>query len=160
MALCPGVILSISATTRPPRPVERDGVDYHFLSTEEFARREAEDAFFETAEVHGNRYGTLRATVQEAVDAGKTVLLEIDVQGARAVRRACPDAVLVFIEPPSPEALRARLEARGTEPPEVLKTRLANSARELEAAGEFDYRIVNDDLRDAVRRLIRILEGT
>jgi len=122
----------------------------------------AEDAgeFLETAWVHGARYGTPRDPVESSLGAGKTVVLEIDVQGAMAVRAAMPAAVLVFIEPPTPEVLRVRLQGRATEEAEVVERRLRNAASEMSAASEFDFRIVNDDLEDAIERLIRILEAT
>lgn len=158
--LTPGLILSVSATTRTPRPAERDGVDYRFVSEEEFDRLEAEGAFLESAEVHGARYGTLRASVEEAIAAGHTVLLEIDVQGTRAIRAQMPDAVTVFIEPPSMEVLRERLASRKTESARALERRMANAEEEMDAAGEFDHRVVNQELPDAIAQVARILEGT
>src|SRR5439155_17291350 len=134
---------------------ERNGVDYIFLSHDEFEALEKRGAFLETATVYGERYGTLRATVEEALHDGKIVLLEIDVQGARSVRAAVPGAVLVFIEPPSFDALRERLTGRATEGPEVLDLRLRHSLHELEAAAEFDHRIVNRELEGAIKELIR-----
>ncbi|MFN2614235.1 MAG: guanylate kinase [Actinomycetota bacterium] len=154
----PDLALSLSATTRAPRRSERDGVDYRFVSAEEFERLERDGAFLETAHVHGNRYGTLRAPVQDALHAGKTVLLEIDIQGARSIRRAFPAALLVFIEPPSYEALAERLGGRGTEAPRDLERRLAEGRRELAARPEFDVSLVNDDLVKAVGELTRIIE--
>ena len=156
----PSLMLSTSATTRAPRPNERDGVDYFFLDEGEFARREAAGGFLETAVVHGNRYGTPRGPVEEALAAGRTVILEIDAQGARSVRAAMPDAVLIFIEPPSWEILRARLEDRKTESAEALERRLKNAVEEMAAAPEFDHRVVNDELEEAVDQVIRILETT
>ena len=123
-------------------------------------RAEAAGEFLETAQVHGSRYGTPRAAVESPLAEGRTVVLEIDVQGARSVRAAIPSALLVFVEPPTSETLRDRLEGRATEDPEVVEQRLANAVGELAAAGEFDHRIVNDDLQDAIQRLIRILEAT
>lgn len=154
------MFLSVSATTRARRPAERDGVDYRFLAEEEFDRLEAQGYFLETAVVHGNRYGTPLPPIEEALAAGRTVLLEIDVQGARTVRRKLPEAVLIFIEPPSLAVLRARLEARRTESPEALERRLRNAEDEMEAAPEFDHRVVNDDLEEAIVGVVRILEGT
>lgn len=110
--------------------------------------------------MHGNRYGTPRAPVDRALQDGNTMVLEIDVQGARSVRAAMPDALLIFVEPPSPETLRGRLEARGTEAEPVIARRLADSARELAEAGDFDHRVVNDDVEKAVGEVIRILEGS
>ena len=120
---------------------------------------ESEGAFLETATVYGERYGTLRKGVEENIREGKTPLLEIDVQGARSVRAAVAGAVLVFIEPPSFDALRERLTQRKTEGPEVLDLRLRHSLRELEAVSEFDYRIVNTQLEGAIEELIRILDA-
>jgi guanylate kinase len=156
----PDLSLSVSVTTRPPRPDERDGIAYRFVSDAAFARLEAEGAFLETAVVHGARYGTPRDQVEPAIAAGKTVVLEIDVQGARQVRAAMPEVVTVFIEPPSMQVLAQRLSARMTEAPEDLARRLANAEAEMIAAGEFDHRIVNEVLEDAVDALARILEGT
>lgn len=110
--------------------------------------------------MHGARYGTPRASVDAHLAEGRTVVLEIDVQGARSVRAAVPSAVLVFVEPPTPETLRVRLEGRATEDPDVVEQRLRNAVGELAAADEFEHRIVNDDLQDAIQRLIRILEAT
>lgn len=133
---------------------------YRFLTEDEFERLDAEQGFLESAVVHGNRYGTPRAPVEEALDLGKTVILEIDVQGASTVRAQMPKALLVFCEPPSMEVLEQRLRARGTESPDSLAIRLANAAEEMAAAPAFDVRIVNDDLDVAVSELARILEDT
>lgn len=157
---CPDVALSISVTTRIPRPGEAERGAYRFIDAPAFDRLEADGAFLESALVHGNRYGTPRAPVEQALAAGKTVILEIDVQGARAVRAAMPDAVLIFVEPPSAEDLKDRLEGRRTDSPDVIARRLANAPGELAAAAGFDHRVVNDDLEDAVSQVIRILEGT
>ena len=133
-------------------------MDYRFVSEDEFARLEADGAFIETALVHGNRYGTLRTPVEDALRAGRTVLLEIDIQGARSIRAAFPDALLVFIEPPSFESLAERLRSRGTEDEAAAAERTANARIELAAAGEFDHRIVNDELDRAVVRLLGIID--
>lgn len=154
----PDLLFSISATTRPARAGERDGEHYRFLTPEEFDRLEREDAFLETARVHGARYGTPRAPIEEGLRAGKTVILELDVQGARSIRAAAPDALLVFVEPPSYDELRARLESRNTEPSDLVDLRLRAARDELAVAEEFDHRIVNRDLEDAVDRLVRILD--
>ena len=151
---------SISATTRKPRPGEVPGRDYVFVSPEEFDRLERDGRFLEHAEVHGNRYGTPRDPIEDALAAGRSVLVEVDIQGARSVRAAMPEAVLVFIQPPSREVLRERLAERGTEDPEALRIRLRNADEELAAAPEFDHSIVNDQLERAVDELVRILEGT
>ena len=154
----PGLELSVSATTRSPRPGEEDGVDYHFLSEPEFERRLAEGDFLEHAEYAGNRYGTLRSEIGRAADAGaRALLLEIEVQGARQVRDALPGAVQVFIAPPSDEALRTRLVGRGSDEPEQIERRLAVAAEELEARDEFEHVIVNDRLDEAVQELVHLV---
>jgi guanylate kinase len=150
-ALCrqfPDSRLAVSATTRPPRSGERDGREYHFLTSGDFERRVAAGEFLEHAEYAGNRYGTLRSEVEEG-----PVVLEIEVQGARQVRQALPDAVQVFIAPPSIEALRERLVARGTDSPEGIRRRLAVAEDELGAQDEFQHVVVNDDLARAAAEL-------
>src|SRR5579875_989143 len=127
----PGLELSISATTRPPRPGERDGVDYYFLSEEEFERRVRGGDFLEHARYAGHRYGTLRSELERRLKAGSGVVLEIEVQGARQVRAAMPDALAVFIAPPSLAALEARLQGRGTDNPEQVRRRLEQATAEL-----------------------------
>jgi guanylate kinase len=159
MERVPELELSVSATTRPPRPGERDGVDYHFLSEPEFERRVAAGEFLEHAGYAGRRYGTLRSEVEPRHAAGVPVVLEIELDGARQIRRAMPDAVQVFIVPPSPEALRERLERRGTDDRAEVAARLATAARELEAQHEFDHRVVNDRVEDAAEELAAILRG-
>ena len=153
-----GLELSVSATTRAPRPGESDGVDYHFLSEQEFDRRlEAED-FVEHAEYAGNRYGTLRSEIDRAREAGaRALVLEIEVQGARQVRDALPGAVQVFIAPPSEEALRTRLVGRGADQPDQIERRLAVARQELAARDEFEHVIVNDRLEDAVQELVELV---
>ena len=154
-ALCrefPDLRLSVSATTRPPRSGEQDGRDYHFLSPEEFERRVAAGDFLEHATYAGNRYGTLRSEVEHG-----QVVLEIEVQGARQVREALPDAIQVFIAPPSTEVLRERLLERGTDSPEVIRKRLEVAREELEAQHEFPHVIVNDDLGRAVQELVDLV---
>ena len=153
----PSLELSVSATTRAPRPGEEDGVDYHFLSDEEFAEKVAGGEFVEWAQYSGRRYGTLRAELQRHLDAGHPVVLEIEVQGARQVRKAMPEAVQIFIEPPQGEALRDRLVGRGTDDSDEVARRLAVAEEELAAAGEFQYRVVNDRLEEAVARLVEIV---
>jgi guanylate kinase len=153
----PELALSVSATTRAPRPGEEDGVDYHFLSDEEFAAKVAAGEFVEWAEYSGRRYGTLRSELQRHVDDGRPVVLEIEVQGARQVREAMPEAVQIFIEPPSFEALKDRLVGRGTDHSEEVDRRLAVAREELAAAGEFHHRVVNDRLDEAVARLVEIV---
>jgi guanylate kinase len=156
-ARLPEIELSVSATTRPPRPGERDGLDYHFLSEAEFERRVAAGDFVEHAEYAGHRYGTLRSELERRLRAGIPVVLEIEVQGARQVRSALPEAVLAFIAPPSPEALRERLIGRGTDDPDGVAARLCTAERELAAQSEFPHVIVNDRLETAVRELESIV---
>ena len=149
----PEIELSISATTRRPRPGERDGVDYHFLDEDEFARRVARGEFVEHASYAGRHYGTLRSELEAHGRAGAPVVLEIEVQGARQVRAALPLALSVFIAPPSLEALRARLLGRATDAPQDVDARLALAGVELEAQSEFPHVIVNDRLEDALDEL-------
>jgi guanylate kinase len=146
----PGLQLAVSATTREPREGEVNGVDYHFLSEEDFDRRASRGEFVEHAEYAGNRYGTLKSELERPA-AG--IVLEIDVQGARQVRERLPEAVLIFIEPPSFEDLERRLAGRASDRPEVIERRLAAAREELEAAGEFDHRVVNDELGRALHEL-------
>jgi guanylate kinase len=154
----PGLELSVSATTRTPRPGERDGADYHFLPDGEFERRLEAGEFVEHAEYAGNRYGTLRSEIDRARAAGaRALVLEIEVQGARQVREALPGAVQVFIAPPSEEALRTRLVGRGADAPEQIERRLAVSRDELAARQEFEHVIVNDRLDEAVAELVRLV---
>jgi guanylate kinase len=153
----PELELSVSATTRAPRPGEREGVDYYFLDPEEFDRRAAAGEFVEHASYSGNRYGTLRSELQRRLDAGVPVVLEIEVQGARQVRAAMPEAVAVFIAPPSREALRARLIGRGTDSPEAVDERMRTAERELEARSEFQHVVVNDRLEQATAELVGIV---
>jgi guanylate kinase len=149
----PDYRLSVSATTRSPRPGEAEGRDYHFLSEQEFERRLAAGDFLEHALYAGNHYGTLKAEVER--EPGNLVL-EIEVEGARQVRKAMPEATQVFIAPPSDEALRERLEARRTDAPEVIERRLARAKEELAARQEFKRVIVNDDLERAVDELVEL----
>ena len=153
----PGLELSVSATTRPPRPGERDGVDYHFLSDEEFDRRVANGDFVEHARYSGCQYGTLRSELERRMTEAAGVVLEIEVQGARQIRAAMPETVQVFIAPPSVEALRARLVGRGTDAPEDVEARLATALEELEAEKEFEYVVVNDRLEQATEELAGIV---
>jgi guanylate kinase len=159
MERLPELALSVSATTRAPRPGEQDGVEYHFLSGEEFARRVAAGEFVEHADYAGRRYGTLRSELEDRVHAGKPVVLEIEVQGARQVRAAMPEAVQVFIAPPSLQALRARLVGRGTDDPAEVERRLRVAEEELEAQREFSHVVVNDRLEDALHELAGIVTG-
>jgi guanylate kinase len=146
----PRMALSVSATTRPPRPGEHEGVDYHFLSPEVFQQKIDAGEFLEWAEYAGNRYGTLRSELER--DAHPLVL-EIELQGARQVRERVGEAVSVFIAPPSEEALRTRLVGRGSDSPEQIERRLAVAREEMAAESEFDHVVVNDDLDAAAERL-------
>ncbi|MCR6689951.1 guanylate kinase [Cellulomonas sp.] len=151
----PQVWLSVSATTRSPRPGEVDGVHYHFVSTAEFDRMVADGELLEWAVVHGrNRYGTPRGPVEQRLAAGQHALLEIDLQGARQVRKTMPDAHFVFLAPPSFDELVRRLVGRGTEDAEERERRLATARVELAAASEFDQVIVNDDVQRATDELV------
>ena len=151
--------LSVSATTRPPRPGERDGVDYHFLTPEEFDRALANGEFLEHATYSGNRYGTLRAELDRRLREGVPAVLEIEVQGARQVREAMPEAEAVFIAPPSREALRARLIGRGTDAPAQVDARLRQAEQELDASSEFEHVVVNDRLEEATEELAEIVSS-
>ncbi|WP_434060847.1 guanylate kinase [Sanguibacter hominis] len=154
----PEVWLSVSATTRSPRPGEVDGVHYHFLSTEEFDRLNTGGELLESAIVHGrNRYGTPRGPVEARLAAGEPALLEIDLQGARQVRESMPDARFVFLAPPSWEELERRLVGRGTEGPEERERRLATARIELAAESEFDHVIINDDVHRATDELVSVI---
>jgi guanylate kinase len=150
----PELELSVSATTREPRPGEVDGRDYHFLTPEEFRRRLEAGDFLEHAGYSGNHYGTLRSEVDERVKECRSVVLEIEVQGARQVRNALgDDAVLIFIAPPDEAALRGRLEGRGTDSPEAIEQRLRTAEVELAARSDFPLEVVNDDLQKAASEL-------
>ncbi len=155
----PELDLSVSATTRRPRPGETQGVDYHFLSVEEFARRVDDGDFVEWAEYSGRRYGTLRSELEARTTAGRPVVLEIEVQGARQVREAMPETVQIFIVPPSEDALRARLVGRGTDDPDQVAARLEVARSELAAKDEFTHQVCNDRLEDAVGALEDIVRG-
>lgn len=150
----PSIWLSVSVTTRDPRPGEREGREYSFVSDGDFDRLVAQDGLLEWAQFTGNRYGTPRVPVAEHRAAGRPVLLEIEVQGARQVRERVPDALLVFLEPPSWEVLTERLIGRGTEAPEAVARRLQAARDELAAAGEFDRRLVNADVQETAAALV------
>ncbi len=153
----PEVWLSVSATTRKPRPGERHGVEYFFVSDEEFDKLVANGELLEWAEFAGNRYGTPRTAVMERLEAGEPVLLEIDLQGARLVRESMPEALLVFLAPPTWEELVRRLTGRGTEPPEVIERRLEAAKVELAAESEFDVTLVNTSVEDVTRELLALM---
>jgi guanylate kinase len=156
----PGLRVSTSHTTRPPRPNEQDGREYFFVSNAQFNQLVAEDAFLEHARVFDNQYGTSLGQLKDKLAAGSTVLLEIDWQGARQVRRALPDCRSIFILPPSREALRQRLTGRGTDSQAVIERRLADAVTDMGHYGEFDYVVVNDEFPVAVDQLARIVTGT
>jgi len=153
----PGLELSVSATTRAPREGEIDGRDYHFLDPEEFDRRALGGEFLEHATYSGNRYGTLRSEVERRLAAGVSVVLEIELQGARQVRAAMPESAQVFIAPPTPDALRARLERRGTDASDAIDERLRTAELELAARPEFQHVVVNDEVERAAGELERIV---
>ncbi|MBK9157757.1 MAG: guanylate kinase [Propionibacteriaceae bacterium] len=153
----PEVWVSVSATTRAPRPTEVDGVDYLFVTEAEFDELVGTDGLLEWAAVHTTRYGTPAEPVRRAVAAGRKVILEIDVQGARQVRQTMPEARFIFIEPPSMAELRARLAKRGTETEAQVAVRLKTAEAEMAAKGEFEHLIVNDDLGLAVSDLLHFM---
>jgi guanylate kinase len=155
----PDLELSVSATTRQPREGEVDGRDYHFLTPEQFDERVEQGDFLEFATYSGNLYGTMRTEVERRLSEGHSVVLEIEVQGARQVRAAMRESIQVFIAPPAPAVLRQRLNSRGTDAPHAIDARLEVAAQEMAAQDEFAYRVVNDDLADAADELERIVRG-
>ena len=150
---------SISCTTRAPRAQETPGRDYYFLSRADFLKRREEGAFAESAEVHGNLYGTLRSEVEKVLRSGKHVLMDIDVQGAVQFKRAFPQAVTIFVLPPSAGVLMDRLRGRQTETPETLIRRLQSALQELQAVDEYEYVVINDELDEAVQRVSSIIDA-
>jgi guanylate kinase len=160
LARRPDVFLSISATTRPARQGERSGVDYHFIPEAEFLGMRDRGDFLESAEVYGNYYGTPRGPVEAALSVGKDVLCELDIQGAQAIKRAEPQAILIFIEPPSLDDLKVRLRGRGTEDHDMLAKRLRAAYDEVKVKGIYDHIIVNDQVERAVDQLLRIMNGS
>jgi guanylate kinase len=156
---CPQIWISVSVTTRRPRPGEVDGREYHFVDDDEFDRLIAGGALLEWARFAGNRYGTPRDPLNAKLEAGVACLLEIDLAGARQVKRVAPDARLVFLAPPSWEELVRRLTGRGTEPAEVLERRLAAAREELAAAAEFEVTLVNTSVEDVCRQLVALIEN-
>ncbi len=156
----PELQLSISATTRLPRAGETQDVDYHFMSPDEFERHVEAGDFVEHADYAGARYGTLRSELETRMASGAPVVLEIEVQGARQVRETMPEALQVFIAPPSVDALRARLVGRGTDAPEEVEARLRTAEQELAAKDEFAHVVVNDRLENAVEQLVEIVRAT
>lgn len=154
----PNLGLTVSATTRSPRPGEVDGVAYHFLSDEEFKKRVDAGEFLEWAHVHGHCYGTLKSEVDRLISAGQSVVLEIDVQVGLMVHKQYPNAILVFIKPPSFEELEQRLRGRGTEDEKTISTRLSNASREMEYANDYTVCIVNDNLETALSKLEEVFD--
>jgi len=157
LSTVPGIGWSVSATTRGPRTGEVDGRDYHFVSREDFEAKVAAGELLEWAEVYGNYYGTLRAPVDAALARGESILLEIDVQGARQVRAAAPEAVLIFVLPPSVDVLEGRLRGRATDDAATIARRVAEARQQLEGVSEFDYVVVNDVLASAHHRFQAVL---
>ena len=164
------IVYSISCTTRAPRGEEEDGLDYHFLAKERFEQLIAEDAFIEYAKVHDNYYGTLKAPIEEVLAEGNSMILDIDVVGAAKVRHQVmhhlpPEDPLragyidIFINPPSMDELRARLEGRGTDAPDVIERRLANAEGEMARAGEYMFQVTNDDLAICYKRLCDLIDA-
>lgn len=152
----PEFFFSVSATTRKPRPGENDGEAYHFVTSEKFATMIKNDEFLEWAEFAGNQYGTPKAPVDEALEAGLNVILEIEIEGARQVRATRPDALLVFLQPPSFGDLEARIRGRGTDSPERIEARLALARAEMAASSEFDHILVNHQVEEVVAALVSL----
>jgi guanylate kinase len=150
---------SVSCTTRAPRPGERDGHDYFFVTADEFERRQAAGKFAESASVHGNMYGTLRSEVDRVLSGGQHVVMDIDVQGARQFKSAYPESVLVFLLPPSADVLIGRLTNRNTDRPEQVKRRLTEARAELSAVGDYHYVVVNDALESAYQQVSAIIDA-
>jgi guanylate kinase len=157
MARLPQLELSVSATTRAPRPGESEGIDYHFMTPAQFESHVLSGHFVEHADYAGRRYGTLRSELEDRIQRGAPVVLEIEVQGARQIRQTMPDAVQVFIAPPSLQALRNRLIGRGTDDGEEVERRLQVARRELDAQSEFGHVVINDRLDDALERLVEVV---
>jgi guanylate kinase len=155
----PDLELSVSATTRAPREGEVDGRDYHFLTPEQFDQRKEENDFLEFATYSGNRYGTLRSEVERCLEHGRSVVLEIEVQGAQQVRAAELESVQIFIAPPNPAVLRERLLGRGTDSTEAIDDRLKVAEQELAAQDDFDHQIVNDDISRAADELVEVVRS-
>ena len=156
----PDICLSISATTRPPRPGEQNGREYHFVNVPDFLTRIDQGEFLEWAAVHGNYYGTSKRWIAAQMENGRDVLLEIDWQGAQQVRKALPEAIGVFILPPSLEALQERLSGRGTDSAETIARRIAAARDEMRHVDEFDYVIINDDLHLALGHLLSVVSAS
>lgn len=151
--------LSISHTSRPPRPDEINGHDYHFISKTDFQQMQAHGEFLESAVVYGNLYGTSQKWINEAISSGKDILLEIDCQGAKQVRKCFPQSIGIFILPPSANTLAKRLKTRAQDSPEIIKQRLAAVREEVSHINEFDYVIINDRLEEALKNLVSIVQA-
>lgn len=157
LAVMSDIAMSVSCTTRLPRAGEVDGREYYFVATAEFERMRAAGEFVESAKVHGHLYGTPRRTLEERIEGGQDVLLEIDVQGALSIKRTFEDAVLIFVVPPSLDELQQRLVGRGTDDPETIRQRLVDAVPELEEMRRYDYAVTNNDVAVAVRDLKAIV---
>jgi guanylate kinase len=156
----PEILYSVSLTTRAPRPGEIDGEHYHFVTPEQFEQAEARGEFLECNPYAKHRYGTLREPVEAAISSGRDIILEIDVKGARDARVKYPDALKIFIAPPDFMALRERLLKRDDTPPDQISERLAIAEEEMRAASEYDYIVVNDDLEEAIRAVVEIIDDS
>jgi guanylate kinase len=159
LRIFPDILFSISATTRNPRPAETDGIDYIFLSVDKFKEMINNEEFIEYEEVYGDYYGTPKAPIIEALNAGKSVIFDIDVKGGLNMKKLFPQAALIFIAPPSMDILRQRLIARGAISPEKLEKRMQRASSEMDAADKFDYVVVNDELEEAVEKTRAIIAG-
>ncbi len=155
----PDLHFSISLTTRKPRSGELPGIDYHFVSEEEFLKKIESNEFLEWAKVHDHYYGTLYEPIKRNLKAGKDVILEIDVQGALQVKKKVPDSILIFISPPSVEELKTRLQGRKTETGKAMEVRIQDALRELKQAKKYDYEVINDEVDKATRELIKIIQS-
>ncbi len=151
------LVYSVSATTRPPRPGEVNGKDYFFLTPEDFQKGIEENLWLEWARVHNHLYGTPRDFVEKTLQAGKHIILEIDVQGARQIKKKCPEGVFIFLAPPSLEELAQRLEKRGTDSSQEKEIRLQNALQEMEEQDDYNYIVINDELQETVNRIKRII---
>ncbi|MFZ6672501.1 guanylate kinase [Undibacterium sp. Xuan67W] len=156
----PAIKLSISYTTRPPRPGEQDGREYHFTTVEDFLARKAQGEFLESAEVHGNYYGTSRILIEQQMQAGTDILLEIDWQGTQQVKKQFPDAIRIFILPPSIPALEERLKKRGQDEPHIITRRILAAGGEMAHAPEFEYVIINQEFATALAELNAVIKAT
>jgi guanylate kinase len=156
----PSLRLSVSCTTRPPRPGEADGLHYHFIDRPTFEHMRDQDAFVEWAEVHGNLYGTTRATIEDAIRQGHDVLFDIDIQGTASLKAVLPSTWAILISPPSLDALRDRLTARATDTPDVIARRLSRAASELSQTDLFDFLLINHDLPTCTQQLITLYDAT